>query len=292
VINPALKIGVLTLLAVVACGPTKPVAPPPARPSAAPSPSPSPLFGDMEVRTGLLACPAAGTAEDIYYPRWSGSPAPAIVFIHGGSWVSGSRTDVTQTEPLLSLLRGRGYAVVSIDYRLAPASRWPAMYDDSRCAFANLRRDAAALGLDPARIAALGVSAGAQLALLLGFELPISERPRFVIEISGPVDLTSPDFGSANAGVGAQVFGATSASDPVLKSASPVTYAAAGDPPVLIVHGTADATVPFSQAQELQRVLQQHGDAVQLVSIPNGTHDLAGSLGAELQLSAFLDRYG
>ena len=257
-----------------------------------PSPSPSPAFADLEVRTGLLACPASGTAEDVYFPRWSGAPAPVVVFIHGGSWISGSRTDVQRAGPLLTALRSRGYAVVSIDYRLAPGARWPEMYDDAGCALRNLRADAAALGLDPAHIGVVGVSAGAQLALLLGFEAPPAQRPKFVIEISGPVDLTSPDFAAGNAQVGAEVFGATTTTDPVLKAASPITYVAGGEPPVLIVHGTADTTVPYAQAQELQRALLQHGDPVQLISIRNGTHDLGGSFAAELQVSAFLDRYG
>ena len=244
------------------------------------------------MRTGLPACPAAATFEDVYYPRWAGKPAPVIVFIHGGSWVSGTRADVAQTEPLLTLLRTRGYAVVSIDYRLAPASRWPAMYDDSRCALANLVADAPALGLDATHVGVMGVSAGAQLALLLAFRLPAAQRPRFVIEVSGPVDLTSSDFSAGGAQLGEEVFGASSSSDPVLRSASPITYVAAGDPPVLILHGTADQTVPFAQAQELQRALAAHHDVGQLVSIPNGTHDLSGAIGAEGAFVSFLNSYG
>ncbi|HEX6489267.1 MAG TPA: alpha/beta hydrolase [Candidatus Dormibacteraeota bacterium] len=276
-------LGLSVLVAAAACGSSIRTA---QRPS--PTTSPPPAFADFQVVTGALACAGSGTAEDIYYPRWTGAAAPAVVFIHGGAWTSGSRTDVRQTEPLPTVLRQRGYAVVSIDYRLAPGSRWPAMFDDARCALDSLRADAAGLGIDAQRIAVMGVSAGAQLALLLGFELPQSERPAAVIDVSGPVDLTSPEFGYGKSAIGQQVFGAASSSDPVLRSASPVTYVAPGDPPVLILHGTADQLVPYDQALELQSALQKVNDKVQLVAIPNGTHDLAGALGAESALLSFL----
>lgn len=280
-------LGLWLLVAATACGSSSSsLQRPPSSPT--PAPSPSPAFADFQVVTGALACARSGTAEDLYYPRWSGAPAPAVVFIHGGAWTSGSRTDVTQTEPLPTVLRQRGYAIVSIDYRLAPGSRWPAMFDDARCALDSLRADAPALGLDGHRIGVMGVSAGAQLALLLGFELPAAERPVAVIDVSGPVDLTSPEFGYANSALGQQVFGATSSSDPVLRSASPVTYVAPGDPPVFILHGTADQLVPYDQAQELQAALVKANDKVTLVAIPNGTHDLAGALGAESALLGFL----
>jgi acetyl esterase/lipase len=290
-------LGAVLILA-AACGPVAAHAPTAARspgPTALAVATPTPVrpFADMAVATGQAACPATGQYEDIYYPDWPGRPVPAIIFIHGGGWTSGTRADVTAAEPLLTVLRSKGYAVVSIDYRLAPAYRWPAMFDDSRCALDNLRASAPALGIDPARIGVVGYSAGAQLALLLAFELPAAERPAAVAEISGPVDLTRPDFAAGeSAAVGEQVFGTQDPNAPVLRQASPITYVQAGDPPVFILHGTADATVPYEQAQELADALRRAGDTVVLAPVAGGGHDLGPSAAAAgAQLFAFLKTY-
>ena len=251
-------------------------------------------FADLSMLASLPACPAAGTHENVYYPRWRGRPAPVILFVHGGAWVAGSRWDVVGIEPLLSQLRQAGYAVVSIDYRLAPAAAWPAMLDDSRCALAHLRAQAPGLGLDPQRIGVLGYSAGAHLALLLGLELPPAERPTVVMDAAGPTDLTQPGFVGGNVSqIAREVFGVTGLDAPLLRQASPISYVRPGAPPVLIVHGTADTIVPLSQALKLAAALHRAGDTVDEAPMPGAGHGLLASPTPAVvaPFLAFLARY-
>src|SRR3712207_6201694 len=86
-----------------------------------------------------------------FYRAGGRSPAPCVVAIHGGSWVGGNRLDDGTKRQLNDYLARRGYAVASIDYRLAPEWIWPAQREDLLAAVAFLRARAAELGSDPTR---------------------------------------------------------------------------------------------------------------------------------------------
>jgi hypothetical protein len=136
-------------------------------------------------------------ALDLYTPAGT-PPFPVVVWIHGGSWVSGVR-DIFPGHPALRL-RDRGYAVATIDYRLVPEGFFPAQARDCKAALRWLRGNADRYGLDR-RIAAWGASAGGHLAALLGtsggmavLENPAqghageSSRVQAVVDWFGPTD--------------------------------------------------------------------------------------------------------
>src|SRR5881296_928762 len=100
---------------------------------------------------------------DHYRPRKVEGPAPAVVFIHGGAWMHG---DPSQAAGNALHFARRGIATVSLSYRLAPAHRFPAPVHDVRRGLRHIRAHAAELGIDPTRIALLGLSAGAHVALM------------------------------------------------------------------------------------------------------------------------------
>ncbi len=98
----------------------------------------------------------------IHYPR-ADRPLPALIFLHGGGWVLGNLD--THDRIMRQLAEDSGFAIVGVDYRLAPEHRFPAACEDSAAAVNWLAAHGADLGLDPSRLAIGGDSAGAALSL-------------------------------------------------------------------------------------------------------------------------------
>lgn len=119
-----------------------------------------------------LACPGPAQGEPVplrvYRPVADGTALPALVYCHGGGFVVGNLD--THDAICRALAMAAGIVVVSVDYRLAPEHRFPAGLDDARAALRFVAREAAALGVDPRRLAVGGDSAGANLAAVLALE--------------------------------------------------------------------------------------------------------------------------
>lgn len=112
----------------------------------------------------------------LYTPSHLSTPAPLLVFFHGGGWVIGSRTSY---DSLVSFLAHHAQVeIMSVEYRLAPEHPFPAALDDALAAFEHAHRQADALGVDRARIAVGGDSAGAHLSAVLAQLAARREGPR------------------------------------------------------------------------------------------------------------------
>ena len=123
---------------------------------------------------------------DVYYPRSGSGPTPVIVYIHGGALIHGSRKDIHPRQ--LQLYLDSGYAVVTIDYHLAPETMLPLIIEDLQDAFRWLReRGADLLHLDSKRIAVIGHSAGGYLTLMAGFS--VYPRPKALVSFYGYGDI-------------------------------------------------------------------------------------------------------
>jgi acetyl esterase/lipase len=202
-----------------------------------------------------ITSPAAATLLDgstVEYCRADGIPlamdltrpaargAPVALFLHGGGLIAGNRRPSgpgalaagSRLVPLREALTARGFAVASIDYRLAPAARWPAPLEDARCAVRFLEANAAALDIDPARITAVGTGAGGTLAALLGVAGKPQVRAVAAIEAPAGFDLAGLDPLTR-----ASVLVALGRSPATLREASPLTYPGTGAPPFLIAGG-------------------------------------------------------
>jgi acetyl esterase/lipase len=119
---------------------------------------------------------------DVYRPSSGSTPTAVIVYIHGGCLIYGSRKDINQRQ--LELYLQAGYAVVSIDYRLAPESKLPDVIEDLQDAFRWVRNSCPDKSiLDPLRIAVLGHSAGGYLALMSGF--CVVPHPQAIVSFYG-----------------------------------------------------------------------------------------------------------
>jgi acetyl esterase/lipase len=218
---------------------------------------------------------------DVYFPA-SGGPWPLVVYVHGGSWREGDKAEGSGW----SYLNGRGYLVVSINYRLASYDvKFPAMIEDVKCAIRYLRAHASEYNLDPDRIGVIGASAGGHLAALLGTSdesagwdvgeyLDQSSRVQAVITIAGLADFTRDMYDGIAMAI-YFAFGQLPGKDiPANAAASPVTYITPDDPPFLILHGDQDGVVPLDQAQVLNERLAAAGIRSTLVVVQNGQHGL------------------
>jgi acetyl esterase/lipase len=218
------------------------------------------------------------------------APAPAAVYVHGGSWVSGNLNSggfiIRTVGPDLASL---GFVVVSIDYRLGPREPWPAQIEDVKCAIRYLRANAHALNINPNAIGAWGHSAGGHLVALLGMAGPaagwdvgahpgVSSKVQAVVDMAGPSDLLTlgnkgaaplvkQSFVSLLGGVAPEKV------DAALRAASPVTYVAPDNPPFLLLHSDDDRIVPVEQSKELAFFLTLAHVPAQLVIVHHGGHN-------------------
>lgn len=258
--------------------------------SASCSSSPPALSGTPHTLTYCDTPQAEGTLV-LYQPHHvPTSPVPVVVFVHGGAWELGNSSVPPGTfiGDVEEAVVGRGWLFASVNYRLAPSSRWPAMIDDTMCAVRFLRADAAALHVDPARIGAVGASAGGQLVSLLGvapqragFDVgqysDESSNVDAVVDEFGPSDLNAASWSTTPLArqISAAVFGVPpTPPSPVLADASPVTWVSAGDPPFLVIQGAEDTVVAASQSEELVTRLRASGDSATLVLVRNAGHGL------------------
>lgn len=220
------------------------------------------LIGGPEVKTGITYKTVADkpVLMDFYRPEKPvRDPVPVVVMIHGGSWMSGKREDMS---PVALLLANKGVAVANIDYRLAPKDKWPAMIVDCRDAVRHLIGQANAYGIDPDRIGAIGASAGAHLSLLLGAnggterQSGPNTQVRAVVNLFAPTDANN-DFDKGIAGfLCTQVLGKKIDEAQVeIRSFNPIDQYVETSAPVFTLHGTADTTVPVNQAKRLDQKL-------------------------------------
>ncbi|MCX8496325.1 MAG: alpha/beta hydrolase [Akkermansiaceae bacterium] len=236
---------------------------------------------DVHVERGV-AFLAANRSEkaDIYSPinKTTGRRIAAVLHIHGGGFTGGKR-DAEREINICSNLARHGYLAMSIDYKLSYNGKasWPQNLYDCKTAVRWLRINAGNLGIDPDRIGVIGGSAGGTLALLVALTTsedrldPKDLSSNISCRVSCCVDL----YGISDLAKWHDVamLGKTSAENPALyDQASPITYAKAGAPPMLILHGTADTTVDHHQSIMLANALKAAGTEHELQLIPGATH--------------------
>jgi acetyl esterase/lipase len=225
----------------------------------------------------------AGRAEklDLYMPATvdKGQRFPGLVIIHGGGWTGGTKRGARE-QNIGTTLAKNGYVCISIDYLLATKDRptWPQNLHDCKTAVRWLRAHAEKYQVDPDRVGVIGGSAGGHLALMVGLTGPeagldpkgpygtLSCQVQAVVDLYGPADLV-------RRGRDQVMLPGTQADKPDLyKQASPVTHARKGNPPVLILHGTKDATVPVEQSQRMAEALKRAGVEYDLILVEGAPH--------------------
>ena len=196
------------------------------------------------------------------------------------------RGDKSEAALFAQGMTAQGYLVLSVNYRLYPAARYPAMIQDVKCAIRALRANPGQYNLDPDRIGAIGVSAGGHLVSLLGTSeastewdvgeyLDQSSRVQAVVAMAPVTDLTR-NFPNADIELMRHVgFGEAN-----ILQASPITHVTADDPPFLLIHGDHDEVVPYDQSQLMYERLVQANVPSQLVLVKNARHSLTAPDGS------------
>ncbi len=232
-----------------------------ARPDAAAAPTAAaptpPSRGACTVTRDVAYAP--GLALDVYAP--GGPPAPVVVYAHGGGWTTG---DKARDAGMLTRWCEAGVAVVSVQYRLAPAHPYPAAVDDVRAAVAWVAAHGAEIGVDGARVGVAGTSAGAHLALMAS-HAPGSPV-KAAVSLCGPTDLSDPFYATGHEKLGGFLAGA----DP--RAASPVSLVDATDPPTLVVVGDRDRIVSFEENRRFVDAMTAAGAVAQYTLYPGAQH--------------------
>lgn len=203
---------------------------------------------------------------DVAWPTSGKGPFPALVFLYGGGWRHGSRTN---ERVALKMAAKRGYVAIAPDYRLSKLTpdgtyenSFPGAVHDAKCAVRWLRANAESYNIDTNEIGARGYSAGGYLALMLGLTEPsdglegeceyseYSSRVQAMVNKAGPGDTTirSVNLYAPVEGKGLlkNFLGGTPEQIPeVYDKASPTTYVSADDPPVLSIVGLSDEYIPI-----------------------------------------------
>lgn len=217
---------------------------------------------------------------DLYLPPSSGKPTPVIINIHGGGWNHGTKEEQGGFTPYFKA----GFAVANIEYRLTSQATAPAAIEDTRCALIYLIKNANALHLDPNKIVIMGGSAGGHLALMGGllqnnhiFDTNCMGVENInvaaIIDKYGIADVNDWAYGPYIKSKSATNWlGAKKEDQNFIKSVSPISWVKSTSPPVFIVHGDADPTVPYQESVALHQALLAAGVKTEFITIPGGLH--------------------
>lgn len=251
---------------------------------------------------------------DVYRPiHDSSTPNPALVYIHGGCLMYGSRQGIHPLQ--LEAYRNSGYTVISIDYRLAPETKLPEIIADLQDAFcwvAEAGRQR--FGLDPERISVVGHSAGGYLALMAG--ACATPRPRAIVSFYGYGDIvgdwySKPDpfycqqpriseedarrnrdhlylYYRQNGLWSNEVGGHDPMTEPdFFVPYCPVHNVDSNYPPTLLLHGDQDTDVPYAQSVQMASALALRGVPHELATMEGYGHGFDGKMDDPEVKSAF-----
>jgi len=215
---------------------------------------------------------------DASVPTGMGS-FPVAILVHGGGWGSGDKEgDIT---PLLGPLTTGSFTWFSIDYRLAPKDQWPACFEDVQTAIRWVKAHAADYKGDPNRIALIGYSAGGQLACLAAVRAGEDTRVQAVVGVAPPTDI--PADIQRRGGLLSKsllaLLGRPAVVDAgtlkIMQEMSAIDYIEPGLPPFLLMHGTEDKSVLYSQSVNFQAKLKDNKVPCELVTVQGAPHRLS-----------------
>ncbi|MFO1066600.1 MAG: alpha/beta hydrolase [Pirellulales bacterium] len=238
--------------------------------------------GDVRIEKDVAYLgPDRKEKSDLYLPPAGDTKAkyPGVVIIHGGGWTGGDK-GAAREQNIGNTLASHGYVCMSINYMLQPKEGpriWPQNLYDCKTAVRWLRANAERLQIDKDHIGVIGGSAGGHLAAMVGVTGPESNLDpaspyenessavQAVIDLYGPIAHTERWSQT--------LVGKPCSEAPELcKQVTPISHLDKNDPPVLILHGTADTTVDLSDSQDFDKALEAAGVKHELIVIEGAPH--------------------
>lgn len=248
-------------------------------------------------RTGVLVsanerfCPGTGNAGlcDVYCPETANSRSgrPAVIVVHGGSWISGDKWALGN---YCRKLAEQGFVAVNINYRLAPIHKFPAQVDDVRSALLWAKENAERFNIDIDRLGLFGYSAGGHLSALVASLADESMQTRCAASHWAPSDKRwqqlpkiravcagGPpcDFRSLpidNTALAYFLGGSRRDKPETYEAASPAAHVSQGDPVTQLIHGESDLLVPVAESQRFHKLQRQAGIDSRIEVMPKQGH--------------------
>ncbi|MEO6095112.1 MAG: alpha/beta hydrolase [Fibrobacteria bacterium] len=236
--------------------------------------------GDLDLKLDFYpgAIPIGSGQADTVTSRplpENGRLVPCVVVVHGGGWDGGARS---QLSDLNGFLAAEGYAVATLQYRLAPKHQYPAPVEDVKDAMAWLRSHAFELAIDTTRFVLLGRSAGGQIALQSAYTLH-DPSIKGVIAFYAPADMvfgyslpTNPLIMDSRQLMVQYLGGSYPAVPGNYLASSPVEHLSDSSPPTLLLHGRPDVLVSWQHTVHMRPKMEALGMRHFVVDVPWGAH--------------------
>ena len=221
--------------------------------------------GRVSIKEGIVIGEGDGRSleADIFLPPLEDKNRPAVLFIHGGGWIEGDRSQLRGYGILLARL---GFVCMCNSYRLSNESIWPAQIQDVNCAIRYLRANATDLGLDPDRIGVSGNSAGGHLSLMAaatnydqifegeGGSNEVSSKIKAVCAIYPPTTIRQLEMPNPLEKAFLMLMGKEAKKEDYDK-ASPLNYVTKDYPPCMLIHGSTDSVVRLKDSTKFYEKL-------------------------------------
>ena len=221
--------------------------------------------GRVSIKEGIVIGEGSGRSlkADIFLPPLEEKNRPAVLFIHGGGWIEGDRSQLRGYGILLARL---GFVCMCNSYRLSNESIWPAQIQDVNCAIRYLRANATDLGLDPNRIGVSGNSAGGHLSLMAaatnydqifegeGGSNEVSSEIKAVCAIYPPTTIRQLEMLNPLENAFLMLMGKEAKKEDFDK-ASPLNYVTEDYPPCMLIHGSTDSVVRLKDSTKFYEKL-------------------------------------
>ncbi|VYT89214.1 alpha/beta hydrolase fold domain-containing protein [Clostridium tertium] len=225
---------------------------------------------------------------DIYGPKKElKGGSPVLLYVHGGSWVYGSKDIPEAISPLLDAFREEGFTIISTSYQLMrEEENFYKQISDVKDTVRWIYKNKEKYNFKTDDIGLLGASSGAHLSLMAAYsnnnefidEEDLKDYPsdvKYLIDFFGPTDLTTLDMDNVNWDLEQIINSVGSNKEEILSKYSPINYVNENEPKTLIIHSRKDTTVPYENAERLYDELESKNNKVKIIALEGATHDFS-----------------